>query len=135
MSIDQEKSSIKQESVSDYSKEIKHIDNNTANVKLANPLTGIPHDQLMDDASEFAKSHGLGHLEQEFRKGALVAQDPTAFESLSQLTEEDKGILRRELTHRWAQPAQLYYLVILCSLSAAVQGVSTLPLCMAFSLL
>ncbi|KAI0326831.1 hypothetical protein GY45DRAFT_1356013 [Cubamyces sp. BRFM 1775] len=122
MSIDQEKSSIKQESVSDYSKEIKHIDNNTANVKLANPLTGIPHDQLMDDASEFAKSHGLGHLEQEFRKGALVAQDPTAFESLTQLTEEDKNILRRELTHRWAQPAQLYYLVILCSLSAAVQG-------------
>ncbi|KAI0666654.1 hypothetical protein C8Q78DRAFT_1197679 [Trametes maxima] len=121
MSIENEKASIKRDE-SIYSKEVKHIDNVPSSVKLANPLTGIPHDQVMEDASAFAKSHGLGHLEQEFRKGALVAQDPTAFESLTQLDEEDKSVLRRELTHRWAQPAQLYYLVVLCSLSAAVQG-------------
>ncbi|KAI0633858.1 hypothetical protein C8Q77DRAFT_819219 [Trametes polyzona] len=122
MSVD-EKGSIKQsESASDYDKEVKHIDNTVADVKLANPLTGIPHDQLMEDAATFAKTHGLGHLEEEFRKGALVAQDPTAFESLTQLDEEDKEVLRRELTHRWSQPLQLYWLVILCSLSAAVQG-------------
>ena len=78
----------------------------------------------MQDAANFAKTHGLGHLEEEFQKGALIAQDPTIFESLPQLNEEDKVILRRELTHRWEQPLQLYYLVILCSLSAAVQGVS-----------
>ncbi|KAI0737526.1 hypothetical protein C8Q80DRAFT_1115079 [Daedaleopsis nitida] len=122
MSKENEKSSIKQrESISeDY--EVKHIDDTKANIKLANPLAGIPHDQLMEDAAVFAKSHGLGHLEDEFKKGALVAQDPTLFESLPQLSEEDKAILRRELTNRWDQPLQLYYLVILCSLSAAVQG-------------
>ncbi|OJT05084.1 Major myo-inositol transporter IolT [Trametes pubescens] len=122
MSLENEKSSIKQQSISDYAKEVKHIDNTAADVKLLNPLVGIPHDQLMEDGSAFAKSHGLADLEEEFRKGALVAQDPTAFESLTQLSEEDKYVLRRELTHRWAQPAQLYYLVILCSLAAAVQG-------------
>ena len=126
MSAENEKGSLKkQESISVNSdREVKHIDNANVNIKLANPLAGLSHEQLMGDASTFAREHGLGHLEEEFRKGALVAQDPTVFESLPQLSEEDKAILRRELTHRWAQPLQLYYLVILCSLSAAVQGVS-----------
>lgn len=108
------------------SKEVKHIDNADVNVKLANPLSGIPHDQIMADAAQFAEDHGLGHLKEELQKGALVAQSPTEFESLSQLSEDDKAILRRETTHRWDQPWQLYYLVILCSLAAAVQGVSSL---------
>ncbi|KAJ8468921.1 hypothetical protein ONZ45_g17067 [Pleurotus djamor] len=92
------------------------------NAKLANPLAGIPHEQLMDDAEAFAKSHGLAELSDVFRKAALVAQDPLAFESLPQLSEEDKECLRRELTHRWDQPKMLYYLVVLCSVAAAVQG-------------
>ncbi|KAI0075386.1 hypothetical protein K474DRAFT_1664337 [Panus rudis PR-1116 ss-1] len=121
-----EKSSIeRKESASyEYSKEVKHIDNvgTNVNAKLANPLNGIPHDQLVDDAARFADEHGLGHLRETFKKGALVAQDPTKFESLSILDEEDKQVLRREITHRWDQPWQLYYLVILCSLAAAVQG-------------
>ncbi|KAL6300612.1 hypothetical protein BKA93DRAFT_828919 [Sparassis latifolia] len=124
-----EKSEIEKrerDSVSEeYSKEIRHIDNAgpiNENVKLANPLAGIPHEQLAEDAAEFAKTHGLGHLTEEFKKGAIIAQDPTAFESLTILTDEDKDVLRRELTHRWHQPWQLYYLVILCSMAAAVQG-------------
>ncbi|KAI3606087.1 mfs sugar transporter, partial [Moniliophthora roreri] len=58
----------------------------------------------------------------DFQKGALVAQDPTAFESLSILTEEDKELLRRETTHKWSHPRTLYYLVVVCSMAAAVQG-------------
>ena len=120
---DNEKSSVKQ-TPSEYDREVTHIDNTAANVKLANPLAGIPHEQLMADAAKFAKDHNLGHLEEEFKKGALVAQDPTLFESLPLLTEDDKATLRREIQNRWDQPFQLYFLVILCSLSAAVQGVS-----------
>lgn len=105
---------------------IRHIDTvgENVNARLANPLEGIPHEKLMAHAARFAREHGLGHLEKEFQKGALIAQDPEAFESLSQLDEADKAILRREVTHRWHQPFQLYYMVILCSLAAAVQGVS-----------
>ncbi len=94
------------------------------NAKLANPLEGIPQEQLMDDAEAFAKKYGLGELSDVFRKAALVAQDPLGFESLPQLSDEDKECLRREVTHRWDQPKMLYYLVILCSVAAAVQGVS-----------
>ena len=105
------------------------------NAKLANPLAGFSHEQLLADAEEFAKTHELAEYAETIQKGALVAQDPTAFESLTQLDEQDKAVLRRELTHRWDQPWQLYYLVILCSLAAAVQGVSTYPLLpIAFSL-
>ncbi|KAN0116412.1 major facilitator superfamily [Russula decolorans] len=93
-----------------------------ANAKLANPLAGLPHEQLMDNGAEFARTHGLGHLEDLFRKGALAAQDPLAFDSISHFTEDEKDIFRREYTHRWDHPATLYYLVILCSVAAAVQG-------------
>jgi hypothetical protein len=104
-----------------------HADNAISNVnaKLANPLLGLSHEQLMDDGAQFARSHGLGHLEDLFRKGALAAQDPLAFESISHFTEAEKDIFRREMTHRWDHPATLYYLVILCSVAAAVQGVSS----------
>lgn len=105
---------------------VRHIDTvgDNVNARLANPLEGIPQDQLMADAARFAREHGLEDLQEDFRKGALVAQDPLAFESLTQLTDEEKEIFRRELTHRWYQPFELYYMVIVCSLAAAVQGVS-----------
>jgi hypothetical protein len=97
-----------------------------ANAKLANPLAGLSHEQLMENGAEFARTHGLGHSEDLFRKGALAAQDPLAFDSISHFTETEKDIFRREFTHRWDHPSALYYLVILCSVAAAVQGVSLL---------
>ena len=114
----------KQDAVSDESGSIQHIDSVGRNAHVANPLAGIPHDKLMANAAHFAREHGLEHITEELQKGALVAQDPSAFESLTQLSEEDKAVFRREITHRWDQPWQLYYLVILCSMAAAVQGVS-----------
>ena len=108
------------------------LDNILSNVnaKLSNPLAGLSHEQLMNDGAEFARTHGLGHLEDLFSKGALAAQDPLAFEGISHFTETEKEIFRRELTHRWDHPGTLYYLVILCSVAAAVQGVSWLFDCL-----
>jgi hypothetical protein len=99
--------------------------NQNLNAKLANPLSGIPHDRLIEEAKVFAETHGMEDLVLDFQKGALVAQDPTMYETMSMLTEEDKEVLRRETTHKWSQPVTLYYLVVLCSMAAAVQGVST----------
>jgi len=128
MSNSEKAGSVKADSVSDETskQEIKHLDRvnvaSNPNAKLANPLEGIPHDQLIADAAAFAKSHNLGHLADVFQKAALVAQDPSAFESIPLLDDDDRECLRREVTHKWRQPAQLYYLVILCSMAAAVQG-------------
>ncbi|KAG7090877.1 hypothetical protein E1B28_009958 [Marasmius oreades] len=92
------------------------------NAKLANPLAGIAHEDLVEQAKLFADRFDLQDLTLELQKGALVAQDPAAFEDIALLDEEDKAALRLELTHRWSHPKTLYYLVILCSIAACVQG-------------
>ena len=56
------------------------------------------------------------------KKGALVAQDPPAFESIAELDEVERDALRNEVLHKWRQPGALYFTVILCSIGAAVQG-------------
>lgn len=56
------------------------------------------------------------------QKGALVAQDPPAFESVELLDEAEKDALRNEVLHKWRQPWSLYFTVVLCSIGAAVQG-------------
>jgi hypothetical protein len=94
------------------------------NAKLANPLAGRSHERLMTEGEAFARKFDLQDLTDEFRKGAVVAQDPLGFESLSMLSEDDKASLRREIEHKWDQPLRLYLLVICCSVAAAVQGVS-----------
>lgn len=48
----------------------------------------------------FAHEKGLAEYEDEFAKGAVVAQDPLVFESLDILNDEDKRVLRREVTHK-----------------------------------
>lgn len=56
------------------------------------------------------------------QKGALVAQDPPAFEQVAELDEVERDALRNEVLHKWRQPRALYFTVILCSVGAAVQG-------------
>jgi hypothetical protein len=93
--------------------------------KLTNPLTGMSEEQILADVDVFVDTHGLSHEKEIFRKGALlsrVAQRENGFETVHQLSEDEKALLRRETTHRWSQPFQLYFLVILCAGSAIVQG-------------
>lgn len=56
------------------------------------------------------------------QKGALVAQNGLDFEALSELDEEDKRVLREEVSHKWRHPGKLYAMTILCSMAAATQG-------------
>ena len=66
------------------------------------------------------------------KKGALVAQDPASFEKITELDEDEKTALRREVTHKWSQPRMLYLTIILCSIGAAVQYVRYLILSFGF---
>ncbi|PGH12401.1 hypothetical protein AJ80_06708 [Polytolypa hystricis UAMH7299] len=94
----------------------------TTNEKLRNPLVGLSREELFRDVEEFAQEKNLTHIVDELKKGALVAQDPKAFETLDDLSEEEKDTLRRERTHRWDQPFMMYFMTILCAGSAIVQG-------------
>ncbi|KAL0564515.1 hypothetical protein V5O48_017532 [Marasmius crinis-equi] len=73
-------------------------------------------------ADKFARDNGLEDIQDTLRKGALVSRDPAHFEGISLLTEEEKVALRREWTHKWHLPTQLWLLVIACSMAAVVQG-------------
>ena len=56
------------------------------------------------------------------KKGALVAQSPDDYESMAELTDDEKRALREEKTRRWHHPRTLYFLIILNSIGAAIQG-------------
>jgi len=90
--------------------------------RLRNPLYGINKFELLDQVTAFANQHGLTEVLPQLKKGALVAQNPQGWETIEELDESDKGHLRRETTHRWNHPRMLYFLVVMSSIGAAVQG-------------
>lgn len=90
--------------------------------RIQNPLQGIPQSTLFANVEDFAREQNLTEIIPLLKKGALVAQNPPAFESIDDLTEVERDALRNEVLHKWRQPTALYFTVILCSVGAAVQG-------------
>lgn len=92
---------------------------------LRNPLAGRTEEDVLAEVDVWVEEKGLQDSREAFRKGALLArvqQRDDGFESVSALSEDEKGLLRHEFSHRWSQPFMLYFLVILCAGSAIVQG-------------
>ncbi|KAF9875214.1 hypothetical protein CkaCkLH20_07480 [Colletotrichum karsti] len=92
----------------------------TAEVK--NPLTGIPKDRLLNNVARFAESNGLRDDIEFFRKGALAAQNPGAYDDIVELTPDDRSVLRYETENRWKHPFALYFTIVMNSIGAAIQG-------------
>lgn len=90
--------------------------------RIQNPLAGIPRATLFKNVEDFANEAGMAEHIPLIQKGALVAQDPPAFEQIAELDEVERDALRNEVLHKWRQPWSLYFTVILCSIGAAVQG-------------
>ncbi|KAF2845205.1 MFS sugar transporter-like protein [Plenodomus tracheiphilus IPT5] len=93
--------------------------------KLRNPLAGLSEEEIIADVDAWCTDKGLSEHQDAFRKGALIArvgQRDDGFEFVNRLSTEEKDILRHEKDHRWSQPFQLYFLVVLCAGSAIVQG-------------
>ncbi|KAJ5174750.1 uncharacterized protein N7482_000627 [Penicillium canariense] len=92
------------------------------NAIFDNPLAGIPREQLMKDVHEFCRRFNLMADLETFQKGALISQSPETAATMPELNESERESLIREKTHKWSQPWELYFLAIMCSLAAAVQG-------------
>lgn len=93
--------------------------------KLRNPLGGMTDEEVLRDVDAFIEARNLTDKRDAFHKGALMARvqnRPAGYEKIDMLSEEEKGWLRHEDAHRWSQPFQLYFLVVLCAGSAIVQG-------------
>ena len=79
--------------------------------------------KLLANVDEFAREKDMTDIIPLLHKGALVAQNPPNFESISDLEPAEREALRNEVLHKWRQPRALYLTVILCSVGAAVQYV------------
>ena len=90
--------------------------------RIQNPLAGIPRHTLLSNVEQFANDAAMVEHIPLLKKGALVAQDPPAFEQIDELDDTERDALRNEVLHKWRQPVSLYFTVILCSIGAAVQG-------------
>ena len=89
--------------------------------RIKNPLLGIPEPQLMADVERFAREKELTDILPLLKRGALCAQNPTAFEDVKGLSPDELEVLRYEVTHKWKHPLALYVTIITCSIGAAVQ--------------
>lgn len=97
----------------------------SVSAQLRNPLAGKTEADVLRDVELFIQDKGLQDHADEFRKGALLARvinQDGGFEQISEVSEDEKAVLRHEINHRWSQPFMLYFLVVLCAGSAIVQG-------------
>ncbi|EXA43175.1 hypothetical protein FOVG_08195 [Fusarium oxysporum f. sp. pisi HDV247] len=109
--------------------DVEHIDHLTpqdftrnANAKIRNPLAGISRADLRTQVIAFCEDYDFQDKIDVFYRGALAAQNPVNYENIEELTDDDKRVLEREVTHKWHLPRTLYYGIALCSLGSAVQG-------------
>ncbi|XP_044714484.1 sugar transporter domain-containing protein [Hirsutella rhossiliensis] len=74
------------------------IDNSAGEIR--NPLKGIPREELLQNVARFQQEKGLPEdILPLLTKGALVAQDPAAFEDLPDLNDHDRRALRKNRRH------------------------------------
>jgi hypothetical protein len=69
--------------------------------RIQNPLHGIPKEKLLSQVEDFANEKGMEYVTVLLQKGALVAQNPSQFETIPELDEADKEFLRRETTRMY----------------------------------
>jgi hypothetical protein len=67
-----------------------------------NPLSGLSRGELHDQVEAFCGKYGFEDKRDIFHRASLVAQRPHDFESIQELTDDDKYWLRREITSRMA---------------------------------
>ncbi|KAL0465138.1 hypothetical protein QR685DRAFT_539440 [Neurospora intermedia] len=110
-----------------------HIEQTSSNLeanvnleaKLKNPLEGLSRVELLSRVETFCAEKNLTEHLPLFRKGALIAQSPDNYASISgpeALDDEEKAVLLREVEHKWRLPARLFLTIATCSIGAAVQG-------------
>jgi hypothetical protein len=78
--------------------------------------------QIKSDVKEFVTKYGLEPHEDVIYRGAILSMYPIGLEKNIELTEDEQMALQNETDHRWNQPFSLYFIAIIGSLAAVVQG-------------
>ena len=59
---------------------------------------------------------------EDYKKGAVLAGFPHKARDVKGITEEELVALENEKTNKWKQPWEVYYVAIISSMAAVVQG-------------
>lgn len=98
-----------------------NADQKELNKLMENPLRGKSREELFKDIDEYCQLHQLEDIKEDLRKGALIAQSPRDFESLD-LQEDERAALVEERDYKWRQTRTLYWVIVMNSMAAVVQG-------------
>ncbi|KAH9814218.1 hypothetical protein DFH28DRAFT_895265 [Melampsora americana] len=90
--------------------------------KLQNPLTGLSIEELEAAAIEFCEKNALLDQVDNFKRGAVLAADPKNLERITHITDEERQFIDAETSHKWRQPMIMYYIAVISSMAAIVQG-------------
>ncbi|KAK1720075.1 hypothetical protein BDP67DRAFT_541113 [Colletotrichum lupini] len=95
-----------------------------ASRKLENPLAGFTPEQLSRKGEDYCQQHGITDQEdiRAFRLGAMIAGNMNKYDSMTEITADERAVLDGESTHKWRNPKMLYGVVAVCSFCAVVQG-------------
>ncbi|KAI4281441.1 MAG: hypothetical protein L6R38_003679 [Xanthoria sp. 2 TBL-2021] len=89
---------------------------------VENPLKRATREQAVLDAQSFAELNGMPEHAALFGRAALVARDPEHFDTVNDLTGDERAALAYEKDHKWHGPFMLWYSISLCAVGAATQG-------------
>jgi hypothetical protein len=102
---------------------LEHIEARDEKHQLAQPvstqvnvLAHLSKNDLISDVDHFIADKGLEDYRENLIKGAILAQNPTQFEDIEELSAEDKEAIAYEHAHRWRHPVALYVTIAICSL-------------------
>ncbi|QPG74077.1 hypothetical protein FOA43_001398 [Brettanomyces nanus] len=90
------------------------------NSQVGNLLGNYTEEEVMNMGRVYAKENELD--EELFAKAAAVARDPSGYNSMSFLSQEEKESLYIEKEHPWRLPKKLYWLACTASMAACMQG-------------
>jgi hypothetical protein len=93
---------------------------------ISSPLESRQLDDLSPtatttDVEAFAKTHGLMHKVDLFRKASLLLQGEPA-DDVVDLNETERLALQLETSRKWQHPKMLYFTILVASLAAVEQG-------------
>ncbi|KAF6844684.1 hypothetical protein CMUS01_00868 [Colletotrichum musicola] len=101
-----------------------------ASQKLDNPLAGFSPEQLGRMGEDYCQKYGINDEEdlRAFRLGAMIAGNTNKYDTMTELTAQERAALDGETTRKWRNPKMLYFVVAefltraVCSGCAIVQG-------------
>ncbi|KAG0144642.1 hypothetical protein CROQUDRAFT_134230 [Cronartium quercuum f. sp. fusiforme G11] len=91
-------------------------------VKLENPLAGLSISELETEAMVFCAQNGLNEEVENFKRGAVLAGDPRNLDRITNISADERMYIEWEKINRWKQPMIMYYIAIISSMAAIVQG-------------